>query len=68
MPSAPRLTESPGCQRKRRETCDPFQTCTGHGHFDLASYQMYLSGSLQDYALPAEMIKASLSELPEIRL
>jgi len=41
---------------------------SGHGHFDLASYQMYLSGSLQDYALPAEMIKASLSELPEIRL
>ncbi|NPV40796.1 MAG: TrpB-like pyridoxal phosphate-dependent enzyme [Anaerolineae bacterium] len=41
---------------------------SGHGHFDLASYQMYLSGSLQDYALPAEMIKASLSELPEINL
>jgi tryptophan synthase beta chain len=41
---------------------------SGHGHFDLASYQMYLSGSLQDYALPAEMIKVSLSELPEISL
>jgi len=41
---------------------------SGHGHFDLASYQMYLSGSLQDYALPAEMKKASLSELPEINL
>ncbi len=41
---------------------------SGHGHFDLASYQMYLSGSLQDYALPAETIKASLSDLPEISL
>ncbi len=41
---------------------------SGHGHFDLASYQMYLSGSLQDYALPTETIKASLSDLPEISL
>ncbi len=41
---------------------------SGHGHFDLASFQMYLSGSLQDYALPTETIKASLSDLPEISL
>ena len=39
---------------------------SGHGHFDLAAYDEYLSGKLEDYALPEESIKESLKELPEV--
>jgi len=27
---------------------------SGHGHFDLAAYDRYLSGQLEDYAYPEE--------------
>lgn len=37
---------------------------SGHGHFDLAAYDRYLAGSLEDYALPDEEIKAALETLP----
>ncbi|HKJ27679.1 MAG TPA: TrpB-like pyridoxal phosphate-dependent enzyme, partial [Anaerolineales bacterium] len=41
---------------------------SGHGHFDLAAYQSYLAGDLQDYAYPEDKVKAALEELPEINL
>lgn len=44
-----------------------FNMC-GHGHFDLAAYEAYLSGNLIDSDLPRSRIDASLGELdtPEI--
>jgi tryptophan synthase beta chain len=36
---------------------------SGHGHFDLSAYDSYLSGELQDYEYPDEMIDRSLREL-----
>jgi tryptophan synthase beta chain len=39
---------------------------SGHGHFDMAAYDAYLAGKLQDYAYPEEKIKEALSHLPEI--
>jgi tryptophan synthase beta chain len=39
---------------------------SGHGHFDLSSYDEYLSGRLADYEYPEENIKAALSTLPKI--
>jgi tryptophan synthase beta chain len=39
---------------------------SGHGHFDLASYDAYLSGQLEDYAYPEEEIQASLDKLPQV--
>jgi tryptophan synthase beta chain len=39
---------------------------SGHGHFDLAAYEAYLSGKLSDYAYPEEKVKEALSHLPEI--
>ncbi len=41
---------------------------SGHGHFDLASYDMYLSGKLEDYEYPEEMINEALKELPKVSL
>jgi tryptophan synthase beta chain len=40
-----------------------FNLC-GHGHFDLAAYERYLDGSLEDYEYPAERIKVALAALP----
>ena len=40
---------------------------SGHGHFDLASYESYMKGELVNYAYPAEKIHAALQNLPEIQ-
>ena len=39
---------------------------TGHGHFDMASYDRFLSGKLEDYEYPAEAIAESLKHLPKV--
>jgi tryptophan synthase beta chain len=39
---------------------------SGHGHFDMAAYEAYLSGKLTDYAYPEEKVKEALATLPEI--
>ncbi|MGH2561004.1 MAG: TrpB-like pyridoxal phosphate-dependent enzyme [Thermomicrobiales bacterium] len=39
---------------------------SGHGNFDLAAYDSYLAGSLQDYEHPREAIETALAELPRI--
>lgn len=36
----------------------------GHGHFDLSSYDRYLSGQLEDFALPQTQIDDALTRLP----
>jgi tryptophan synthase beta chain len=42
-----------------------FNLC-GHGHFDLAAYEKYLNGSLEDYEYPAEAVAAALERLPKV--
>ncbi len=39
---------------------------SGHGHFDLSSYEAYFAGSLTDYEYPADLIAESLNHLPVI--
>ena len=39
---------------------------SGHGHFDLSSYEKYLTNKLEDYEYPAHEIEASLLKLPKI--
>jgi tryptophan synthase beta chain len=41
---------------------------SGHGHFDLAAYDVYLSGKLEDYEYPAEAIKAAMENLPRVSI
>jgi len=36
---------------------------SGHGHFDLAAYEEFLGGKLEDYDLPEEKITAALEDL-----
>ncbi len=37
---------------------------SGHGHFDMTSYDKYFSGDLTDYDYPEEMITEALTHLP----
>ena len=37
---------------------------SGHGHFDLAAYEAYLSGKLQDYEHPGAEIAEAMETLP----
>jgi tryptophan synthase beta chain len=37
---------------------------SGHGHFDLSSYDAYMSGKLQDYEYPSEAIARAIEDLP----
>jgi tryptophan synthase beta chain len=39
---------------------------SGHGHFDLTSYEKYFQGELQDFPLPEAALKASLANLPKV--
>ncbi|MBF0626906.1 MAG: TrpB-like pyridoxal phosphate-dependent enzyme [Magnetococcales bacterium] len=43
-----------------------FFTLSGHGHFDMAAYDRYFAGDLEDYAYPEEKIAASLASLRPI--
>jgi len=40
---------------------------SGHGHFDMAAYDAYLSGKLQDYDYPKEKVEEALTHLPEVK-
>jgi len=39
---------------------------SGHGHFDMSSYDAYFDGKLQDYQYPKERIEESLARLPKV--
>jgi len=36
---------------------------SGHGHFDMGSYESYLSGKLQDYEYPGREIASALAAI-----
>jgi tryptophan synthase beta chain len=36
---------------------------SGHGHFDLAAYENYLTGKLQDYEYPGRDVERALAAL-----
>ena len=39
---------------------------SGHGHFDLAAYDSYMAGKLEDFELPEEEISRALAALPQV--
>ena len=54
---------------KCKKTGEPkvlFFNLSGHGHFDMASYDKYLAGQLEDYAYPDAEIQAALHRLPKV--
>jgi tryptophan synthase beta chain len=43
-----------------------FFNLSGHGHFDMASYDKYFAGELVDYEYPQEEIERALHNLPKV--
>lgn len=41
---------------------------SGHGHFDLAAYDAYLAGKLEDHEYPSEAVAAAMKNLPKVAL
>ena len=39
---------------------------SGHGFLDLAAYDSYLAGRLEDYEYPAEAVREALKSLPTV--
>jgi len=39
---------------------------SGHGHFDMASYDAYFEGKLEDYEYPVEEVRAAQERMPKI--
>jgi tryptophan synthase beta chain len=55
--------------RRCKETGEPktlLFNLSGHGHFDMTSYDRYFAGELEDYDYPEEAIKESLQHLPKV--
>ncbi len=51
--------------KERGETKVIVFNLSGHGHFDLAAYEAYLSGQLEDYEYPDQLIQEALQHLPQ---
>lgn len=59
------IDEAIRCREQKEEKVIVFNF-SGHGHFDLASYDAYLNRKLEDYAYPEEKIKEALKDLPQV--
>lgn len=59
------IDEALRCKEEGQEEVIYFNN-SGHGHFDLGAYDAFLSGKLVDYEYPAELVKQSLANLPEL--
>ncbi len=59
------IDEALNC-KKTGEPKTLFFNLSGHGHFDMASYDRYLAGKLEDYDYPEAEIKAALERLPKV--
>ena len=59
------IDEAVKCRETGEEKCIVFMF-SGHGHFDLASYDNFLSGNLKDYELPEKDILEALKSVPVI--
>ena len=39
---------------------------SGHGHFDMAAYDKYFAGQLEDFAYPEAAVAESMKKLPKV--
>ena len=60
------IDEALKCKETGEEKCIVI-AYSGHGHFDLAAYDDYLTGNLVPFELPQEEIDRALAELPDIQ-
>ncbi len=59
------IDEALKCKESGEAKTILFNLC-GHGHFDMAAYDQYFAGKLEDYAYPKEKVEEALASLPRI--
>jgi len=59
------IDEALKCKESGEKKVIAFNLC-GHGHFDMAAYESYLKGDLEDYEYPAEAVEEALHHLPQV--
>ncbi|MEE9583085.1 MAG: TrpB-like pyridoxal phosphate-dependent enzyme [Dehalococcoidales bacterium] len=59
------IDEALRCKETGESKTILFLLC-GHGYFDMAAYEAYLSGKLQDYEYPEAKVKEALASLPQV--
>jgi tryptophan synthase beta chain len=59
------MDEAIRCREEGKSETIVFNLC-GHGHFDMAAYDRYLRGEIQDYELPQDEIDKAQAELPQV--
>ncbi len=64
-PSAAAIDEALQAKEEGKEKTILFNL-SGHGHVDMAAYDAYFAGKLEDYDYPEEAIEESLAHLPKV--
>ncbi|HVY66000.1 MAG TPA: TrpB-like pyridoxal phosphate-dependent enzyme [Gammaproteobacteria bacterium] len=59
------IDEALRCKATGEPKCLLFNL-SGHGHFDMAAYDSYHAGRLEDYDLPQKAIEDALTRLPKV--
>jgi len=59
------IDEAIRAREENQEKCIVF-CYSGHGFFDLAAHDSYLSNNLEDYEYPTEMIEEAMKHVPEV--
>ena len=59
------IVEAMRCKREGKSETILFNL-SGHGHFDMTSYDRYLTGQLEDFDYPKEAVEESLKHLPKV--
>ncbi len=59
------IDEAIKCRESGQRKTILFNLC-GHGYFDMAAYDAYLSGRLEDYAYPREEVEAAMKSVPRL--
>ncbi len=59
------IDEALVCKRDGVKKVIAFNLC-GHGHFDMAAYDAYHQGRLEDYEYPAEAVAEAMQHLPPV--
>ncbi len=61
------IVEAQRAKANGEEKCIMFNL-SGHGHFDMAAYDKYFSGEMEDYEYPDEKVQEALTHLPKVEL
>ena len=59
------IDEALVCKRDGTPKVIAFNLC-GHGHFDMAAYEAYQQGKLDDYEYPQSLIDKAMESLPKV--